>query len=465
MNIRGTRGNDSLRGGDEMDSLWGDVGDDSLYGAANNDHLVGGAGNDYLDGGAGYDAVVYDFSAMTAAVTFTGTLDLNAGSSLQSDGLGGMDTLLGVESMQIVGGSAADRLTGSMAQDLLEGGDGNDVLTGGAERDTFAFDVSRAAQLGVDRITDLGLGDTILLRNFQFDTASGLSAGDGSGLARNQMQLGAYDAATNTTLFHVGVDDQAGADLSIALTGRFDASQFSRGIVFGDNYSFLTLSRSTPGSTPDPAPAPVGQVYHGTASADSYAGTAGNDDIYGESGADTLAGAAGDDTIDGGASGDKLYGGDGNDKLMGGLGRDRLEGNDGHDVLVGGDETDWLFGGEGADWMQGDAGDDQLTGGGGDDFLVGGGGNDTLVGNAGADTFFFDGASGQDRVEFFWVSHQDRIRIQSDVNGSGILSAADAYARTTDTADGALVDLGSGNSLLVVGVRLADLSAGVFEVM
>lgn len=114
--------------------------------------------------------------------------------------------------------------------------------------------------------------------------------------------------------------------------------------------------------------------------------------------------------------------------MFGGLGRDHIEGNDGHDTLVGGT------------------------------------GNDTLVGNAGADTFYFDAGSGQDRLEFFWVSHGDRIRIQSNVNGSGIFTAADAYAATTDTPDGALVNLGGGNSVLLVGVHANAISASVFEV-
>ncbi|HEX2543717.1 MAG TPA: calcium-binding protein [Ramlibacter sp.] len=459
--MRGTKGNDSLIGGVESDYIWGDDGNDSLYGGGNNDHLAGGAGNDYLDGGSSYDAAVYDFSSMTTSVSFTGTLNLNAGSSTQADGLGGTDTLVGVESLEIFGGSAADQLTGSMAQDLLEGGGGNDVLAGGSERDTFAFDTARAGELGIDRITDLGVGDTIMLRNFQFNTSGGLTTGDGSALWRNEMQLGAYDAATNTTMFHVGVDDQYGADLSISLTGQFTASQFSRGIVYTANYSYLTLNRSTPG----PSTPPSAVTYQGTAAADSYTGGAGNDIINGVAGSDTLYGGAGDDRIDGGASGDKLYGGEGNDYVFGDIGRDRIEGNDGHDTLVAGGDNDWVFGGEGADWLQGDAGDDQLTGGGGDDFLVGGTGIDTLVGNAGADTFFFDAGSGQDRLEFFWVSHDDKIQIRSNVNGSGILTAQDAYAHTTDTADGAMIDLGGGNTVVLVGVQASAISAAVFEIV
>jgi hypothetical protein len=50
------------------------------------------------------------------------------------------------------------------------------------------------------------------------------------------------------------------------------------------------------------------------------------------------------------------------------------------------------------------------------------------------------------------------------VNGSGILSAQDAYAHTTDTVDGALIDLGAGNTVLLVGVHPEAITAGVFEV-
>jgi Ca2+-binding RTX toxin-like protein len=276
------------------------------------------------------------------------------------------------------------------------------------------------------------------------------------------VQFSAYDAATNTTRIFVGTDTTAGADLTVVLQGQYDPANFSRGVVFtGTQLSDLTY---TP-PPPPPPPTDPAQTFNGTSVADTFTSGTGNDTLKGGGGNDTLDGSGGDDQMDGQAGNDRLFGGDGQDSIFGSAGSDHIEGGNGHDVLVGGIGNDQLWGDEGADWIQGDDGNDRLTGGGGDDFLIGGIGADTLVGNAGADTFFFDNGSGLDQIQFFFVSHHDRIRIVSDVNGSGILTAQDAYAHTTDTANGAVVDLGAGNSILLVGVHPDAITAGVFEIV
>lgn len=53
--VRGTNGNDVLRGGPHADILEGLGGNDRLYGGAGADRLYGGAGNDRLFGGPGDD--------------------------------------------------------------------------------------------------------------------------------------------------------------------------------------------------------------------------------------------------------------------------------------------------------------------------------------------------------------------------------------------------------------------------
>ncbi len=450
-NLQGTAGNDSLQGG---------AGDDTLSGGTGNDRLNGGAGNDLLDGGDAYDAAVYDFSAFTTAVSFTASIDPTAGAtSTQADGLGGSDTVTGIEALEIFGGSAADTLTGGATEDFLQGGAGDDVLTGGGGIDYFAIDTSRA-DAGTDLITDLALQDRIRLLNFTPSSAT-FSTGDGSAVAMGEIQFSAYDAATNTTRIFLGTDQAAGADLTLRLQGEYLASGFSS----GGSADFYQLAYTMAPPPPPPPPADPDQTLTGTSSADTLTGGSGNDTISGGSGADILDGAAGNDTIHGEGSGDKLYGRAGDDSLFGGAGRDRLEGGDGHDTLVGGADDDMLWGDAGADWLQGDGGNDRLTGGEGDDFLVGGAGSDILVGNLGQDTFWFQSGSGTDRIEFFWTHHDDRIRIDADVNGSGILTADDAYARTTDTADGAVVDLGAGNTITLVGVHLDAIHAGIFEVV
>src|SRR5687767_2799076 len=55
--IEGSRGNDTLVGGDARDTLIGGRGDDVIYGRAGDDHLSGGPDRDRLDAGAGDDLV------------------------------------------------------------------------------------------------------------------------------------------------------------------------------------------------------------------------------------------------------------------------------------------------------------------------------------------------------------------------------------------------------------------------
>jgi Ca2+-binding RTX toxin-like protein len=122
------------------------------------------------------------------------------------------------------------------------------------------------------------------------------------------------------------------------------------------------------------------------------------------------------------------------------------------------------WGDAGDDWLEGGAGDDRLTGGDGADSLTGDAGNDILVGNAGADRFLFYNGSGNDRIDFFWVSHGDKILIRGEINGTNIRTASDALAATHDVGNDAVLDLGAGNSVTLVGVHVAGLSTGVFEV-
>ena len=55
------------------------------------------------------------------------------------------------------------------------------------------------------------------------------------------------------------------------------------------------------------------------------------------------------------------------------------------------------------------------------------------------------------------------IAVSINVNGTGVASAADLLSRlTTDTAGNALLDLGAGNGITLIGVPPASLSAGDF---
>ena len=169
----------------------------------------------------------------------------------------------------------------------------------------------------------------------------------------------------------------------------------------------------------------------------------------------TVNGTANADAITGRADLDILMGFGGNDTLLGGTGNDTLNGGIGNDTLGGG---------IGNDNMVGDAGNDRLVGGTGNDLLNGGAGNDALLGDAGNDTFHFIAGSGMDVIADFegeGIAGGDAIRLASNLNGSGILTANDALSHVTyDFANSkAVIDLGGGNIITVQGITQSFIAA------
>ena len=253
---------------------------------------------------------------------------------------------------------------------------------------------------------------------------------------------------------------------------------------------------------------------------DTLIGNALDNKLYGMRGDDTLQGAAGNDQLYGGEGADVLDGGAGVDLLDGGVGNDRLDGGAGDDRLLGGADCDQLTGGAGNDWLDGGAGIDRMTGGAGNDnyvvdavadvvtetanagtdsiyasmtytlggnlenlyltdnvaingtgnalanlirgnasantlrgndgndTLVGGAGNDVLYGGAGADRFVFADGFGKDRIADF--GRGDTIDL--------IAYTLDGLPVVTDTGNDVLIDLGSGNTILLAGINPDQLS-------
>lgn len=165
---------------------------------------------------------------------------------------------------------------------------------------------------------------------------------------------------------------------------------------------------------------------------DELQGGSGNDVMFGNQGVDWLRGEAGDDT---------LFGGQDADIVAGGGGDDMVYGNRGNDAVLGDDGSDRLYGGQGNDTITGDAGNDVLYGGAGDDLLYGGTGADTFVAGAGAD-----------RLGDFSYPQGDRIAVAGGI----------AYAIGANAAGEAVVDLGGGATITLVGIVPAAVGADWF---
>lgn len=163
-----------------------------------------------------------------------------------------------------------------------------------------------------------------------------------------------------------------------------------------------------------------------------------------------IATFGGSDTVHAGLGDDLVLGGDGDDQLFGDAGDDVLFGEKGKDTLAGGDGDDVLAGGDGHDVLAGD---------GGADTLVGGEGHDMLAGQGGADTYYFGSGFGKDVVLDFRPG-EDVLAIQSNINDSGIRSAADLVSHIRDTPEGAVIKLG-GDEIKLVGVSRDDLVGNI----
>jgi hypothetical protein len=167
-------------------------------------------------------------------------------------------------------------------------------------------------------------------------------------------------------------------------------------------------------------------------------GTIGNDDLLGSNSDDIIFGLHGDDAIFAGNGNDKVHGGRGNDLIDGGQGNDRLFGGQGNDALIGGEGNDDLFGGEGRD------------------LLLGGTGRDGLHGGEGNDKFLFRKGMGIDTVEH--LDAGDRI----DVRDFHVASFQVLLNSTQQVGHNIVIDLGSGDKIVVEDTLISDLHAEQF---
>lgn len=334
------------------------------------------------------------------------------------DGLGGTDTLVGIEG--VAGSGFADRLIGDAFANVFRPLGDNDTFDGRSGSDLVDYSVAGAGVTVVLSSTGWstgildGQGGTDVLiaaENVLGSSFADLLLGDGAANtivagAGNDILSGAAGADTldggagdDTQIGGAGADPLLGGtgsndvvDLSIATVGVTLTLNGAAQAVFADGFgSFDTLSGV--------------ENLIGSAAADSLCGDGLNNSLFGGSGDDVLFGAGGFDTRNGGDGLDTaLY-----DTTAGAL-TVTLAGGAGGTIVVadglGVGVSDVLISIEGisgssaADTVVGDAGANYLRGNRGVDTLDGGGGID-LVGfdsSANAITLTLDSAAS------FWVS-------------------------------------------------------------
>ncbi len=377
------------------------VGGLRIKGTNASETLLGGNGNDELEGKKGDDV-----------------LSGGAGDD-DLDGDKGDDTLYG--------GAGNDTLDGEMGNDLLFGGDGSDLFVLRSNR-------------GDDVIEDFTVGQDILRIRFSsgirsFSALTSRMTDDADGNAVIDLDRG------SVTIRGISSSELSAGDF------QFGGSRIQGG-AGNDAVSGAEDDDEIDGAGGD-------DTISGADGDDTISGGDGLDVIYGNKDSDTILGDGGDDSLFGGQSEDDITGGDGNDVLYGNLENDSLTGSDGADTL---------FGGQGDDIMLGDAGNDVLFGNLGNDTISGGAGDDVLAGGSGNDQFVFADASGSDTIaDFTTAGAGDTIFLASNINGTGITGFADLAGRLSDDVSGnAVIDLGGGNSVTLVGVQSSNLAADDF---
>lgn len=320
--LSGGLGGDQLQGGLGDDFLVGGAGDDVLTGAGGVDSFMGGAGDDRIDGGVGVDWVSYADSTAGA------TIRLNGGATL--DGMGGTDTLFGIEDATgsdfndtIIGNGAANTLRGGLGSDYLLGMAGNDVLVGGA---------------GAANSLQGGLGDDV------------------------------YVVSANDTIIEAtgeGIDTVQTTNASLRLSANVE------NLTFNGTGDFQGV---------------------GNALDNRIIGGEGRDTLIGLGGNDTLVGGSGAANQLFGGLGDDVYIVSANDTIVenAGEGVDAVATTNARFTL-GANVENLDFTGTGAFTGTGNALANVIQGGTGADVLTGRGGDDTLVGDLGTDVAVFTG--------------------------------------------------------------------------
>ena len=417
---------------------------DELTGSALNESFITEQGNDTVDGGDGFDRIRYDRSGVSDL-----TVDLGHGfATVTWDGFMFTQTLSNLEHVRGTR-DGNDSILGGTANELLETYAGNDTVSGAAGNDTIRTGTGNDSIVG-------GAGNDSLEGDVGFDTIRG--GGDNDTIYGGAGADSLYgDDGNDRILGGQGFDQLFGGDGDDTLLSGETADR-----VFGGEGNDSILGGTNFGIT-----------------VDGLWGEGGDDTILGEGGFDLLDGGDGNDSLDGGNQADNLFGRDGNDTLLGGQGLDRLFGGNDDDLAYGGTGNDGLFGDFGNDTLYGEDGNDRFFGASGNDLIYGGADNDTINGGSGFDTihggtgddimfgrfnadrFVFEDGHGNDTIgDFNALNNFERIDFSglSTINSLADLNLGSAtLGAATQVGGDVVIDTGSGNSITLTGVSLADL--------
>ncbi|MEM9063304.1 MAG: hypothetical protein AAGD13_22825, partial [Pseudomonadota bacterium] len=484
-----------------IENVIGSIRDDSLTGDAGANSFVGGDGNDTIDGGDGIDIVDYsqeagglnlavfindldpttnldtfgDADVLTSieviiGTDFSDTILRDASQQHTLFGEGGNDSIQlvgafsGIDGNSLFGGDGDDLLVGLGGSDIFFGGTGDDEAIGNSGNDVYVYidgldtftglagTANGSDEANFDQFGSAVIADLTTPQIFTSDTDD---AGDGA--VRQIMEVTGLDAVTAT-------------DSNDSLTGNADDNRLYGGagndtftggdgsdvIEGGDGVDTWIIADGGFGATVDLSVAGL-NASDGFGNAESVGSV---ERIIGTAQDDRFTGSASDETFVGGAGVDSYIGGDGIDTIdlsaEGGSGS--AEFNISFDATTGetfGTLID-TFGN-----IENFRGIERFIGSDGsfDDFF-GGAGDEIFTGLAGSSTDRFEGAAGNDTVDYSLEDGASGVVADISINGSlGTPNATDSFG------DGdALIDIenliGSKNNDVFTGSAAANTLSG-----
>jgi trimeric autotransporter adhesin len=464
-------------GNGSANMLVGNSGANHLDGKAGADTLIGGAGNDVYEVDAGSDKVIELANGGIDQVN--SSVDLTLGDNIENL------TLIGTNSVSVVGNALANKMTANAAGDDLAGRDGNDTLIGNIGDDILngqAGADSMVGGAGNDIYLVTEVGDKVMESGPSTDTADQVKSIitytlganiENLALVGNRAIDGTGNSLGNSIVGNSNDNILSGLGGGDILSGGqgFDGSDVLLGgdgndtLVAGNDFDRDTLVGGA-GSDVFKFESPDGlntiADFNGLPGGDTLDVTGVLIDFFGQSNVNdflrtsTINGSTviqldANGAVGGAAFADLAILQGLSTDLAGLLANGTIFGVGGTPVapLDGTSGADSKVGGAGSDLIRGLAGNDTLTGNAGSDTLDGGAGTDSLVGGAGNDSYVIDSAG--DKVSETGGDSDDRIlaSISIDLTASAVAYAGIEHVTLTGTS--ALNATGDGARNMLIG--------------
>lgn len=465
----GSSYNDTLTGNISANVLTGGEGNDTLNGGAGADTLIGGLGNDTYtvdnvgdvvdeSDGDGVDLVQSSvtYSLDTPEAADIENLTLTSGAAINGTGNALGNTVLGNSSNNTLTGLAGgDTLNGAGGNDTLLGGDDDDILIGGAGNDTLdggdgtntASYTGTTGNLYVD-LTIAGAQNTRAAGRDSLLNIQNLTGGSGHDWLVGEDGSNVLDGGAGNDRLE-GLD---GADELIGGLGK-DTADYT----FSDEG--VTVDLATESVDVDVLVVEAGIGTDGDADGDTLDSI---ENVVGSAFADMFIASSAANVFTGGAGTDTVSYEDAEDVVVPTGVTVNLSNGTGSGGIAAGDRyysVENVIGSGFNDTLTGNSAANELDSGEGNDRLFGGGGNDTLTGGDGEDLFVFKDGWDADEITDF-VAGEDRIDVSNF--GSAFNTLVEIQAAAIDDGSDTTIDFGSGDTLLIRNMLVANLQADDF---